>query len=106
MGAQFEKQSSSRSGTTQTVAYTGTSATCTNAFGSQTYQIRLGATSACFYKVVEAAGGAATTSDVFLPANWIEYVTVTPGQKISAVRAGTDGLLTATSGTLIVTEVS
>lgn len=106
MGAQFEKQNSSRSGTTQTVPYTGVSATCTNPFGSQTYQIRIASTSACNYKVVEAAGGAATATDIFLPNNWVEYVTVSPGQKISAIQAPTNGLVTGTAGTLYVTEVS
>lgn len=106
MGAQFEKQSSSRTGITQTVAYTGSSATCTNPFGTQTYQIRIAANSACHYKVVEAAGGNAAATDTFLPNNWVEYITVAPGQKISAIQAATNGLVTATAGTLFVTEVS
>jgi hypothetical protein len=98
-------QAASRTSTTQTVAYTGTSATCTNAFGAQTYQVRLASSSACNYKIVEAAGGAATAADVFLPNNWVEYITVTPGQKISAIQASTNGLVTATAGTLYVTEL-
>lgn len=93
-----------RLGTTQAVAYTGTSATSTNAFGAETYQIRVVANSACHIKVVEAAGGAATTSDPLLPANWVDYLGVSPGQKISAIRAASDGLVTATSGSLLVTE--
>ena len=97
-------QQSDRIGTTQTVAYTGTAAASTNAFGAQTYKVRIVANSACHY--VFAASPTAATTDPFLPANWIETVTVTPGQKISAVRAGTDGLVTATSGTLWVTELS
>jgi hypothetical protein len=40
-----------------------------------------------------------------LPANWLEYVTVSPGQKISAIKAATNGLVTATAGTLWVTEL-
>jgi hypothetical protein len=91
--------------TTQTLAYSTTSATVTNPFGAQTYVIRLSANSACHYKIVEAAGGAASVSDVFLPANWVEYVVVQPGQKIAAIRAATDGLVTATSGTLNVVEM-
>lgn len=101
----WEKQSSSRCGPTQNIAYTGTSATST-AFSSQTYQIRVAATSACYYKVVEAAGGAAAATDVFLPNNWVEYVNVSPGQKISAIQAPTGGLVTGTAGTLSVCEMS
>lgn len=102
---QLERQSSSRNGTTQAVAYTGTSATCANPFGSATYQIRIASTSACNYRVVDASGAALTT-DAFLPNNWVEYVTVQPGQKISAIQASSNGLVTATAGTLFVTEVS
>lgn len=102
----FEKQSASRPGVTQSVAYTGTSATVTNPFGPQTYQIRISSTSACYYKVVEATGGAATATDVFLPNNWVEYLAVTPGQKISAIQAPTNGLVTGTAGTLNVAEMS
>lgn len=108
MGAQFEKQGSSRQGTTQAVAYTGTAAAITNAFGAQTYQIRLAANSACHYLVSEAANvvAATVTNGSFLPNNWVEYITVSPGQKISVIRGATDGLVTATSGTLLVTEMS
>jgi hypothetical protein len=91
--------------TVQTVAYTGTSATCTNPFGTESYCIRVSSNSACHVKVVEAAGGAATTGDIFLPANWVDYFIVTPGQKISAIQASTNGLVTATAGTLNVVEM-
>jgi|SRR3954470_6456721 hypothetical protein len=101
----FEKQNSSRAGTCQQIAYTGSSVGISNAFGTETYQIRLVANSACHYKIGDGTQTAATT-DPFLPPNWVEYVTVTPGQKIAAVRAATDGLVTATSGTLSVTEMS
>lgn len=92
-----------RLGTTQAVAFTGTAAASANAFGAQTYRVRVVADTACH--IVFGASPTATTSDPFLPANWPEYFTVTPGQKISGVRAGTDGLVTATSGSLWVTEL-
>ncbi len=99
-------QQSAAYGVTQTIAYDATTAIA-NPFGSQTRQVRLVANSACHYHVYEAAGVAtATTADPFLPANWIEPVTVSPGQKISAIKAASDGLVTATAGTLIVTEVA
>ncbi len=93
-------------GVTQTVAYDGTVA-ITNAFGAQTMQIRICANSACHYHIYEAAGTAtASTADPYLPAQWIEVVTASPGQKISAIKGATNGLTTATAGTLWVTELS
>jgi len=104
----FEKQSSSRQGTIQAVAYTSAAASLGTAFGTETYQIRLASTSNCFYLISEAASVTAATSAnaSLLPPNWVEWVTVTPGQKLSVVRAETNGLITGTSGTLSVTEVS
>ncbi len=63
------------------VATTSTAA-ASAAFGTQTYQIRVCATAACFVKVSEAPTAAAT--DAYLPPNWEMYVLVSPGQKISA----------------------
>lgn len=94
-----------RNGTTQAVAYTGTSAAASNAFGAQTYQVRVVSDSACHYAIGDGAQ-TSTTDFPFLPANTVEYVTVTPGQRIAAIRAATGGLVTATSGTLWVTELS
>jgi len=61
--------------------------------------------SACHYKIGDGTQTAATT-DPFLAALTIEYVTVTPGQKIAAIQASTNGLVTATGGTIWVTELS
>lgn len=97
-------QQSARNSTTQTIGYDGNVAV-TNPFGSETYQIRLVANSACHYKIGDGAQTAAAT-DPFLPANWVEYVTVTPGQRISAIKAATGGLVTATAGTLWITELT
>jgi hypothetical protein len=104
----FPKQHASRQGAVQVVAYTGTAATIANAFGTETYQIRLCANSACHYLISETANVvAATVSNAsFLPANMIEYVIVQPGQKLSVIQAPTGGLVTATNGTLNVTELS
>lgn len=97
-------QQSSRVGVTQSIAYDAT-VPVTNPFGAQTYQIKIVSNSACHYHVYETGGtAAATVADPYLPANWVEYITVTPGQKISAIKAATGGLVTATAGTLWVTE--
>ena len=102
-----DRAASSRdSGTTQTIAYDSTTP-ITNAFGTQTRQVRVVSNSACHIHFYDSTGSAtATTSDPFLPANWIDYYTVNPGQKISAIKAATNGLVTATAGTLWVTEMT
>lgn len=101
----IEKQHSSRIGVTQTIAFTASSVAAANPFGVETFQVRLAANSDCHYRIGEGAQ-TATTSDPFLPANTFEYVTVTPGQRIAAIEAATNGLVTATAGTLFVTELS
>ena len=100
----FAKHPASRIVTTQTIAF-NSSAAITNKFASETYQLRLAANSACCYRIGDGAQ-TATTADVFLPANVIEYVIVSPGQSISAIKAATNGLVTATAGTLWITEMS
>jgi hypothetical protein len=103
----IQKYPTSRQGTTQTVTFAGSSGAAGNAFGSQTRQIRVVADSACNYRISDGGSAtAATTSDPFLPANWVEYLTVQPGEWIAAIRAASDGLVTATSGTLWITELS
>jgi hypothetical protein len=97
-------QNAARNGTTQAVAYTGTAAASAAAFGSQTRMVRISANSACHYVINQAP--TAVVTDAFLPANMIEYVTVNPGEKISAIQAATAGLVTATAGSLWVTELS
>jgi hypothetical protein len=102
-----QKYPTSQQTTTQTIAYTGSSVAASNAFGSETYQVRLAATSACVYKIGDGAQTAADdNTSIYLPAGVVEYVRVNPGQKIAAIRKGTDGLVTATSGTLWVTELT
>jgi hypothetical protein len=100
----FPKQPSSRTGLTQTIAFDASTAIGTT-FGPETYQLRLVSDSACCYRISDGTQ-TATTADPFLPANTIEYVIVSPGQQISAIKAATNGLVTATAGTLWVTEMS
>jgi hypothetical protein len=85
-----------RWGTTQSAAYTGTAASITNAIGSEVYKVRLIVTTAAFVRVDSGSPVAATT-DVYMAAGIPEYVTVTPGMKVSAVQV-------ASGGTLYVTE--
>lgn len=93
-----------RLSTVQTIATTASSLGATNAFGAQTYKVRVVANTAVHVKIGDGSQTAAAT-DSFVPANSPEYFTVTPGQKIAAIRAATGGLVTATDGTTWVTEL-
>lgn len=97
-------QDTDRNTTCQQVTYTGT-ATASSAFDTQTRRIRVVANSAC-HILVSKAGTLAATTDPFLPALWVEYLTVNGAEKISAIQASTNGLVTATAGTLSVTELT
>jgi hypothetical protein len=97
-------QNSARNGTTQAVAATAASTASAAAFATGTHQVRIVANTACHYTF--AASPTAATTHPLLPALTVEYVTVTPGQKVAALRASTAGGITATDGTLWVTEIS
>lgn len=87
----------------QKVSYTAASAVCGTEFGSQTYVVRLIASTDCYIKFGKTSASSvltATTSDMFVKADWTpEYIMVTPGQSVAAIRASADG-------TLYVTEVT
>jgi hypothetical protein len=101
MSAFFPKPGAARQGTVQNVAVSGSSATSANGFGSQTYLVRLSATTACFYLVSENANVVAATASngSLLPANWVETIQVSPGEKISVIQS-------TAAGSLNVTELS
>jgi len=83
MSQPYPVMSSSRMVTQNNVSVATTStSSASNAFGSQTYQIRIAAPNACYYKV-DSGSPTATVSDVFLPNTWVDYVKVSPGQKIA-----------------------
>jgi hypothetical protein len=96
-------QDASRLGLTQTIAYDGNVA-ITNPFGAETFQIRVVANSACHIAIGDGAQ-TASTADPYLPAHWEAFYAVVPGQRISAIKAATNGLVMATAGTLWVTEI-
>ncbi len=87
-----------RPGTTQTVSYTGTAGTISNAVGDQTRTVRIRCTTGAFV----AFGGSptATTSDMPVEANVPEYFRISPGEKVSAIRESADGDLYVTEMTL------
>lgn len=88
---------SARFGTANNVAVATTStAVASNAFASTTYQIRVAATATCFLKIGDGTPTAAAT-DAYLPSTWVDYITVSPGQKIS--------VFSPTIQTISVTEI-
>lgn len=78
-----------RNGTHQSVAYTGTAGTISNAVGAATYAVRVVATSACHYSI--GAAPTATTSDPYLPADTPVEVRINPGEKVSFIQSSAGG---------------
>lgn len=85
-----------RDGTTQTVSVSGTSVATTNGFGTYARVVRVVSTTACYRKVGNSP--TATSSDVYMPADLVEYVSVKPGEKIAFIQV-------SGSGTAFVTEM-
>ena len=85
-----------RLGTHQSVAYSGTAGTITNAISAGVKKARIAVTSAAYVKVGVAP--TATTSDPYMAADAPETVTIAPGEKVSAIQV-------SGGGTLHVTEV-
>ena len=82
-----------RPGTHQSVAYTGTAGTITNGVGVGAYKVRVVCTTAAY---VRTDSTAATTADLYMPADSVEYFTITPGQKVSALQVAANGTLHVT----------
>jgi hypothetical protein len=102
----FPKPGQGRIGTTQVVDYTSVSAPVTSVFGAQTYIVRLAAQSPVHYHIYDgAASSTATSSDPLLPATVVEVIGVTPGQKVSFIKAA-GGNITSADGRVTVTELT
>jgi hypothetical protein len=87
-------QPSSRLGAAQEVT-TGVASAASGAFGSQTRQIRVAATAACRIRV-DNGTPTATATDTYLPADTVEWLDVTPGQRIAAIQETAAGKLSVT----------
>jgi hypothetical protein len=80
---------------------TSATSVASSAFGAQTFRVRVATNVAAgvFYRLGDpAATPTATTSDIFLPASWVDIVHVTPGQKIAAISSAGTGTVTITEG--------
>lgn len=99
MGLQMLSKFIMRPDTAQEITVAGTSATHTNAFGSQTHVVRLSGTTALRYAVGAPASVAATATSTYLPAGVIEYIQVRPGEKVAAIQESAGGKLSVTEMT-------
>jgi hypothetical protein len=88
-------QSSSRLGTTTVFTLSGMSQ-ASAPFGAETYQIRIATSGQPAFFQIGNGTPVATTSSPLIPGNWVDYVTVTPGQSIAVLQAGTAGSLSVT----------
>jgi hypothetical protein len=86
---------SSRLGTNTTFTLSGSSQ-ATAAFGAQTYQVRVAAGAQPAYLRIDDGTPQAAATDALMPANTIDYFTVTPGQKAAVLQAGAAGTLSVT----------
>jgi hypothetical protein len=93
--------------TTQNIAYNvaGGASVQSNAFGSQTYAIRVSTaglvdSTNTGARIAVGDNPTASATTAALPLNWVEYIKVTPGQKIAALGNS------AATGSLNVTELT
>ena len=84
-----------RLGTNTTFTMSGSSQ-ATAAFTSQCYMIRIATNDQPAFFEVGDGTPTATAADVLIGPNCIDYITVTPGQKLAVLQAGTAGLFSVT----------
>jgi hypothetical protein len=73
----------------------GAASAASSAFGTQTYVLRLAATTACRVRIGDGTPTAVAT-DTLLPANFPEYFVCTPGQKVAVIQEAAGGKLSIT----------
>jgi hypothetical protein len=85
------------SSTSQSIACATTSTAIGNAFGAQTWAVRLAVsgTGNTHYRIGDGVQTAVTT-DPFLPNAEVEYIIVAPGQRISAITESGTATMTVT----------
>jgi hypothetical protein len=93
------KQPTSRHILTESVALSSTVGNSTAVFASGCFQIRIAASQDVRFVVSEAPSVSSTvllTGGAMVPAGQIDYVTVTPGQRLSATTTSTAATITVT----------
>jgi hypothetical protein len=84
-----------RLGTAHTFTMSGTSQ-ATAAFGAQTRVIRVATNTQPAFIIISDGTPTAANTEAVVPAGWVEYFIVTPGQKLAVLQGGTAGILTVT----------
>jgi len=80
---------------TQQVLTAGSSSSASNAFGANTECIRVVSTIATYIQIAVSPTAAASTA--YLPADDVEYIKVSEGEKIAVLRVGgSDGKVSVT----------
>ena len=80
---------------TQQVLTAGSSSSASSAFGANTEYIRVVSTIATWIQIAASPTAAATTA--YLPADDVEYIKVSEGEKIAVLRvASSDGKISVT----------
>src|SRR5512143_1633315 len=99
----WEKQDSSRLGRSivTSLATAAVNATqFTTPFGTQTRQVRISSTLAIWATIGSTAVVTANSAAAYIPANWPEYFTCTPGQVLNFISTSTS------TGYIVVTEMA
>ena len=92
-------QPSSRHFSTQSLTLGSSAGASTAVFGSQTYTIRVACNQQAQYIVGSSPSVSSTTilqTGALLPSGAIEWVSVAPGERLSAITSSTSALLTIT----------
>ena len=90
-------QPSSRHFATQSLTLGSSAGASTSVFGSQTYAIRVACTQAAQYLVSASPSVSSTViaaMGALLPSGAIEHVSVSPGERLSAITSSTAALMT------------
>ncbi len=85
-----------RLGATQNVAYTGTAGTVTNGVSSGVTKVRVACTTDAFIAIGDGTVAPTSTTGAPMFAGQVEYFTVSPGQKVSAIQSTANGILYVT----------
>jgi hypothetical protein len=80
-----------RWGTKRSTTYTGTAGTISQAVSAGVYKIRLLVTTDAYVFVSDGGTAATSSNGAYVPALVPEYVTVTPGQQVSAIQVSSSG---------------
>jgi len=102
VGSFIDRQHSSRILKAQSIALTGNaSSTPSTDFSQHTFQVRIASTLSGWFRVGDnQSDPTAVIGDLYVPANTIDYITVSPGQRAAFIST------TTTTGYLSLVEMT